>query len=90
MTQSTDNNTKYILDILVEIKSDIKKIKEDVSSIDKRLVVVETKLDNMKEQMSDVKVTQKNQIWSLIVILITAVLGILVAGGRILFFTPKV
>ena len=48
MTQSTNNDLKYITDLLVELKSDIKEIKSTTNNIDKRLIVVETRLDEQK------------------------------------------
>jgi hypothetical protein len=54
-------------------------LKDQLNSVDKRLVVVETKLTIMEG-------SQRGQIWSLIVILATAVLGILIAGARVFFF----
>ena len=55
-----------------EIKGEIKAIKADQSSL--------------KEQVGEIKGSQKAQLWSLIVILATALLGVLVAAGKILFF----
>lgn len=48
MTQSTNNELKYITDLLVELKSDLKEIKSTTNNIDKRLIVVETRLDEQK------------------------------------------
>lgn len=48
--------------------------------------VIKTDQINIKEQVGEIKGSQKAQLWSLIVILATALLGILVAAGKILFF----
>ncbi|MDJ0690947.1 MAG: hypothetical protein QNJ41_20860 [Xenococcaceae cyanobacterium MO_188.B32] len=62
-----------ISEIFKEIKEELKstntylkKIDEKIDNIDKRLIAVETNQSYIKEQLSDLKGTQKNQIWSLI------------------------
>ena len=86
MTQSTDSELKYITDLLVELKSDIKetnnrfdkvddrleKIKDDVSTIKTDVAVLKANQDNIQEKISKIDGTQKAQLWSLIV----AVFGI--------------
>ncbi len=65
MTQSTNNDIKYITDLLVELKSDIKethkrfdkvderleKIKDDVSTIKTDLAIVQTKLEAQQKTL---------------------------------------
>ena len=48
--------------------------------------ILSVKVDNVDKQLEDVKTSQKAQSWTLIGILATAVMGILVAGGKVLFF----
>lgn len=83
MTQSTDNEIKYIRDLLVEINSDIKSFKKetntkldkitgDIATVQTDVAVIKTNQENMKEQLSRIDGTQRAQIWSLIV----AVFGI--------------
>ena len=76
----------------IQIESDLKEIldkldgkldnlQKDVTDINLRLTKVETKLDSTVENISEIKGSQKAQIWTLIGILITAVSGFLVAVG---------
>jgi archaellum component FlaC len=77
-------------EILQELKDGQKKVLDKVEEIDKRLIKVETKLDEgitprldtLSEQIKEIKGSQQAQIWTLIGILITAVGGFLVAVGR--------
>ena len=83
---TTNNDLKYITDLLVELKYDIKetnkrfdkvderleKIKDDVSTIKTDVAVLKVNQDNIQEKLSKIDGTQKAQIWSLIV----AVFGI--------------
>jgi tetrahydromethanopterin S-methyltransferase subunit G len=85
MTQSTNTNDR---EILLEIKADIKELSTKVESIDKRLVAVETKLDFLVEDSKQIKGAQKAQIWTLITILATAVLGFIAAVGKFISFNP--
>ena len=70
----------------------IDKLSDDVTDINLRLTKVETKLDSefstFKEDIKDIKGSQKAQIWALIGILITAVGGFIVAVGKVVFFSP--
>ena len=47
---------------------------------------IKTSQKYVTEQIGDIKGSQKAQIWALIIILATSLLGILVAVGKILFF----
>ena len=76
-------------EILQELKEGQKAIALKVDDIDKRLIKVETKLDNAVEDIKEIKGSQKAQIWTLIGVLITAVSGFIVAVGRsVLTFNP--
>ena len=70
----------------VELKANQDNIKEQLSEIKGSQ---KAQISEIKEQLSEIKGSQKAQIWTLIGILATAIMGILVAGGRILFFMPK-
>ena len=72
INQKLDNLQKEVSESRTETRVAIAEVKGDIKSIDQRLKNGET--------------SQKNQAWTLIGILATAVLGILVAGGKILFF----
>ena len=67
-------------------------LQKEVTDINLRLTKVETKLDSefstFKEDIKDIKGSQKAQIWTLIGILITAVGGFIVAVGKVVFFSP--
>ena len=73
-------------EILQELKDGQKEILNKVEKIDKRLVKVETKLESelpvIQKSINEIKGSQKNQIWTLIGILITDVGGFIVAIGR--------
>ena len=60
-------------------------VSTDLSQV---LSQINQKLDNLQKEVSEsrTETNQKNQAWTLIGILATAVLGILVAGGKIFFF----
>jgi uncharacterized coiled-coil protein SlyX len=99
MTQSTDNDIKYITDLLVELKSDIKQtnVKIDnltstINNIDKRLIVVETRLDEQKAAVGKIpelaeKVGELKNWRQIAVIIITGtastVFGWLLRSGRV-------
>jgi septal ring factor EnvC (AmiA/AmiB activator) len=78
MTLNIETDLK---EILTEIKSDIKELKKDTNEIKTKIAVIETKIEGIEG-------SQRNQVWSLMVILATAILGIVIAAGKILFFTP--
>lgn len=63
MTQSTDNEIKYIRDLLVEIKSDLKdlnkKIDNKIDKLDEKIeqksTTLDDKLSRVAENVSDIK-----------------------------------
>ncbi|MBC6418254.1 MAG: hemolysin XhlA family protein [Prochloron sp. SP5CPC1] len=69
-------------EVLGEINHKLDTLQKDVTDINLRLTKVETKLKGSTEDIKDIKRSQQAQIWTLIGILITAVGGFLVAGGR--------
>ena len=86
-----------IAEVFGEIRQELKSINNRLTNIEigqeeikGEIKTLSANQDNFKEQLLEVKGSQKYQIWTLIGILATALLGILVAGGRILFFAPKV
>jgi predicted nucleic acid-binding Zn-ribbon protein len=84
-----ETDLKEILQELKEgqkaILAKVENTNKRVEDIDKRLVRVETTLEDIKE----IKGSQKAQIWTLIGVLITAVGGFVVAVGRsVLSFNP--
>ncbi len=89
LTKLDNKIDKYQNEIKEEFKATnarLEKIDGKVDNIDKRLAIVETNQGNMKEQISKIENTQKNQIWALIGLLGTAVLSTL---AKVLFFMPK-
>lgn len=83
MSVSIESDLK---EILSRFEHKLDKVAEDVGNLKIGIVKIETKLDNLDKRMEKVEDSQKAQVWTLIGILATAVLGILVAGVRILFF----
>ena len=83
------NNPKIEIDIAEifgEIKQELKSINNRLEKIEVDITEIKTNQSNVKEQIGEIKGSQKAQIWALIVILATSLLGILVAVGKILFF----
>lgn len=75
--QKLDNIQKDVTELKIgqtEIKGDIKRLDSDISTL--------------KDNIHDIKGSQKAQIWTLIGVLITAVAGFIVAVGKVVFFTP--
>ncbi len=88
-----ETDLKEILQELKEgqktILNKVEETNKRVEDIDKRLVRVETKLEGTVGDISEIKGSQKAQIWTLIGVLITAVGGFIVAVGRsVLSFNP--
>ncbi len=54
MTQSTDNEIKYIRDLLIEIKSEIKDVKKDTASLDTRLAKLEGVIEQQQSYVSKI------------------------------------
>jgi Skp family chaperone for outer membrane proteins len=80
-------------EILGELKNGQKEILDKINGVDLRLTKIETKLDSelpaLQKNIDEIKGSQKAQIWTLIGILITAVVGFIVAVGRsVLTFNP--
>ena len=73
-----------------KIDSKIEEVNKSLKTMDGRLIKIETKidegitprLDTLSEQVKEVKSSQQAQIWTLIVILFTAVTGFLIAVGK--------
>ena len=83
-------NTK--IDNLDEkVNTKIDNLDEKLNRIDNRLIKVETQINsefsNFKEDLKTIKGSQRSQIWSLIGILIVALLGILGTLIRYVFFS---
>ena len=68
-----------------EVKGDIKRLESEVKGDVKKL---ESDISTIKEDIREVKGSQKAQIWTLIGVLITAVEGFIVAVGRTVFYNP--
>ena len=73
-----------------EVKGEIKRLDERINgvetrldSVDKRLDSVDKRLDSVDKRLERLETSQKNQIWALIGILGTALLGL---TSKILFF----
>ena len=58
-----------------EIKADIKEIKQDVKSLEIGQAKLTERVEGMDNRLKIVEGSQKNQIWALITILATAVIG---------------
>ncbi len=87
--EKIDEKFEKIDEKFEKIDTRLQKIELGQEEIKGEIKALKANQDNLKEQISEIKGSQKAQIWTLIVILATALLGILVAGGRILFFAPK-
>lgn len=62
MTQSTNNELKYITDLLVEIKTDIKDTNKKIDKLDEKFDQKINKLtEDVSELKTDVKVLKANQ-----------------------------
>jgi tetrahydromethanopterin S-methyltransferase subunit G len=83
MSVSIESDLK---EILSRFEQKLDKVAEDVGILKIGTAKIETKLDSLDKRLEKVEDSQKAQVWTLIGILATAVLGILVAGARILFF----
>ena len=69
-----------------EVKGDIQRLDAEVKGDIKRL---DSDISTIKEDIKEIKGSQKAQIWTLIGVLITAVGGFIVAVGRsVLTFNP--
>jgi tetrahydromethanopterin S-methyltransferase subunit G len=83
MSVSIESDLK---EILSRFEQKLDKVAEDVGILKIGTAKIETKLDSLDKRLEKVEDSQKAQVSTLIGILATAVLGILVAGARILFF----
>ena len=75
INQKLDKLSENVTELKIgqaEIKGDIKRLDSDISAI--------------KEDIKDIKGSQKAQIWTLIGIVITAVIGLIGALGKMVFF----
>ena len=73
-----------IAEILSEIKQDLRTTNDRLGKIDISQAEIKPKVENIEEQISDIKGSQSKQVWALIGIVFSAV-GIL---GKIVFFPP--
>ena len=84
-----DNLQKDVTDLKVgqaEVKGEIKRLDSEVKGEIKRL---NSDISTIKEDIKEIKGSQKAQVWTLIGVLITAVGGFIVAVGRsVLSFNP--
>jgi archaellum component FlaC len=69
---------KEIGDFKTETKVSIESLKGDIKTLD-------SKVSQTAEDVKELKSSQKAQIWSLIVLAFTAVLGLIAASAKILF-----
>jgi chromosome segregation ATPase len=76
---------KEVTDFRSESRVAIEQIKGDIKVIDEKVNGLKTEVSNLKEDVKELKGSQKAQIWSLIVLAFTAVLGIIGALARVLF-----
>ncbi len=83
-----------LAEILKELKQDIKDVNtkldkqsEKLNTIEVNIATLNEKVDGMDKRLEKVEGTQKNQVWTLIGILATAILGLGVAVARFFFTT---
>ncbi len=83
-----------LVEVLKELKQDIKglntkldKQSEKLNTIEVNIATLNEKVDGMDKRLEKVEGTQKNQVWTLIGILATAILGLGVAVARFFFTT---
>lgn len=83
-----------LVEVLKELKQDIKglntkldKQSEKLNTIEVNIATLNEKVDGMDKRLEKVEGTQKNQVWTLIAILATAILGLGVAVARFFFTT---
>jgi septal ring factor EnvC (AmiA/AmiB activator) len=84
--------TYDLVEILKELKQDIKDVNtkldkqsERLNTIEVELVEIKTELKSVSKRLESVEGTQKNQVWALIVLLG----GAIVTAGARLFFTTN-
>ena len=86
MSIQIESDLKEILERIEKrfdkVDEKIEELGKVTNNIDKRLIKVETKLDNAVDDIKEIKGSQKAQIWALIGILFTAVAGFLIAVGK--------
>lgn len=75
MSQSPVTVTYSIEEVLKQINQNLETLKKEVSNINVKLAKVETKLETLENDIKTIKGSQTAQIWTLIVILATAVAG---------------
>ena len=75
-----------LADFRKETNHKLDNLNKEVTDLKVGQARMEGDIKALKEDVKDLKGSQKAQIWTLIGILATAVLGILAAGGKILFF----
>ncbi|MBW4622410.1 MAG: hypothetical protein KME17_24020 [Cyanosarcina radialis HA8281-LM2] len=65
------------------LKGDIKGVQGEIKGIQGDIKTLDTKIDGIDKRLDKVETSQKNQIWSLIVLAFTAVLGMIGALARV-------
>ena len=85
--QKLDNLSKEVTDLRQETNQKLDNLNKEVTDLKVGQARMEGDIQALKEDVKDIKGSQKAQIWTLIGILATAVLGLLAAGGKILFFS---
>lgn len=76
-------------DILNQLNQKLEKIDDRLKKVEESQIRMESDIDKTKEDIREIKGSQKAQIWTLIGILITAVGGFIVPVGRsVLSFNP--
>jgi tetrahydromethanopterin S-methyltransferase subunit G len=74
---------------LDKVAADVVDLKVDMATVKTKLDGIDKRVDGLDKQIGEIKNSQRNQIWALIGILLTAILGILAAGSKILFFSTN-
>jgi predicted nuclease with TOPRIM domain len=73
-------------EILGEINSKLGKIDERLNKLETGQARLEEKLDAQEKIVTELKTSQKNQIWALIALAFTAVVSLMAALGKFIFF----
>ncbi len=79
-----------LVEVLKGIENKFEKIEtklEKLNTIEVQIATLTEKVDGMDKRIEKVEGTQKNQVWTLIGILATAILGLGVAVARFFFTT---
>jgi hypothetical protein len=72
--------------ILSEIKQELKSINDRLNKLEVGQGRIEEKLNSQEKIAEEVKTSQKNQIWALIILAFTAVATLTGTLGKVVFF----